>query len=327
MSGIQVKGKDRFQQLSGPLSLALFVLLRGSDSTLLKWLQLRGASIAMDEGIEVISFCNVFFFSTLVSGVGLVLLDRRTSCERLKVLTVQEKQLLAWQTVLGFFLAPVAYYLALESLSVVQQTLVFSLTVPASALLASWSLGERLPRTFPLSVGLIMVGLLVAAAAGGSAMFEGGGLSLSGVVWALVGVVAFAFSGLSARRIQQHGLPPGLSVGLCSLVASIAFAVIALALYGPSHFMDLSRWWVLGVIGGYACLITLGSQWTLARAYGSLGVVTVTFWATLTLVVSLIAAHWVLAEPLGWPQGLAAALIMIAVLIQQVSGRRRIGAG
>lgn len=117
----------------------------------------------------------------------------------------------------------------------------FSLTVPASALLASWSLGERLPRTFPLSVGLIMVGLLVAAAAGGSATFEGGGLSLSGVAWALVGVVAFAFSGLSARRIQQHGLPPGLSVGLCSLVASIAFAVIALALYGPSHFMDLSR--------------------------------------------------------------------------------------
>ena len=104
MSGIQVKGKNRFQQLSGPLSLALFVLLRGSDSTLLKWLQLRGASIAMDEGIEVISFCNVFFFSTLVSGVGLVLLDRRTSCERFKLLTVQEKQLLAWQTVLGFFL-------------------------------------------------------------------------------------------------------------------------------------------------------------------------------------------------------------------------------
>ena len=65
-----MKGKDRFQQLSGPLSLALFVLLRGSDSTLLKWLQLRGALIAMDEGIEVISFCNVFFFSTLVSGVG-----------------------------------------------------------------------------------------------------------------------------------------------------------------------------------------------------------------------------------------------------------------
>jgi hypothetical protein len=143
VSGSQVKGEDRFQQLSGPLSLALFVLLRGSDSTLLKWLQLRGASIAMDEGIEVISFCNVFFFSTLVSGMGLVLLDRRTSCERLKVLTVQEKQLLAWQTVLGFFLAPVAYYLALESLGVVQQTLVFSLTVPASALLASWSLGER----------------------------------------------------------------------------------------------------------------------------------------------------------------------------------------
>jgi drug/metabolite transporter (DMT)-like permease len=71
------------------------------------------------------------------------------------------------------------------------------------------------------------------------------------------------------------------------------------------------------VIGGYALLITLGSQWSLMHAYVGLGVVQVTFWASLTIVVSLVLAHVVLAEPLRWTAICGAALILVAIALVQ----------
>jgi hypothetical protein len=64
--------------------LALYILLRGSDSSVLKVLQQAGNLTHAAGGPEAISFCNVFFFSSLICG------------------------LLAAQGFSGFFLGPVA---------------------------------------------------------------------------------------------------------------------------------------------------------------------------------------------------------------------------
>ena len=301
--------------------LALFILLRGSDSSLLKWLQIQG-SAAAGAG-QPISFCNVFFFSSLVTGLAILFWDRRGTLRRLPSLTPTDRRLLVTHSFTGFFLAPMAYYLALEQLSVVQQTLLFSLTVPCTALVARFVLKESLPRLFPLSCGLITLGLLLSARAGAMADSPGMALDGRGVAWACVGIAAFAWSGVNARLLSQKSIGVGLTIGVSSLMAAQAFAVIAIVLFGPSHFIALSRWWVLGVIGGYACLVTLGSQWSLMQAYACFGVVTVTVWATLTLVVSLVVAHGLLAEPLS-PMAIgAAALIVLAVLVQQWSPMTR----
>ena len=55
--------------MKSALLLGLFILLRGSEGNVLKLLQ-RG-------GDELISFCNVFFFSSLITGVVMVLQERR----------------------------------------------------------------------------------------------------------------------------------------------------------------------------------------------------------------------------------------------------------
>ena len=47
---------------SGFALLAIFIILRGSDSTVLKALQRAGSITHSSGGAEVISFCNVFFF-------------------------------------------------------------------------------------------------------------------------------------------------------------------------------------------------------------------------------------------------------------------------
>ncbi|MFM1812274.1 MAG: hypothetical protein RLZZ336_1212 [Cyanobacteriota bacterium] len=310
--------------MNGALLLGLFILLRGSDSTLLKWLQQLGAATHAGGGPEVISFCNVYFFSSLVSGLVLLVLDRRSVRVSWPRLSRQDQRCLALQSFSGFFLGPVAFYLALDHLTVVQQTLLFSLTVPLTALAAHWLLDEALPRLFALSCVLITAGLLLANQ---QAMLHGAeqSLDLRGVLWALVGVVAFAISGVVGRLNGQRGLGVGLTVGVNSLAATVVFAVIALVLFGPAHFLYLRQWWVLGVIGGYALVITLGSQWSLMQAYVRLGVVQVTFWASLTIVVSLLMAHVVLAEPLRGAAIGGAALILVAIALVQFRPIRTAG--
>ena len=298
--------------------LVLYILLGGSNGSVLKALQQAGNLTHAAGGTEVISFCNVFFFSSLICGLAMVLIDRKDLQSNLPRLQVSDRWLLAGQGFSGFFLGPVAFFLALNRLSVVEATLLFSLTVPITALAAHWWLKETLPRSFPLTCGLITGGLLFSSH--GGAVTEAG-LDSRGVLWALVGVAAFAASGVLARINSQRDWGVGLTVGLNSLVASGVFGLIALVLFGPSHFFYLRLWWVAGVIAGYAVLITLGSQWSLMVAYRQLGVVPVTLWASLTIVVALTEAHLLLGEALTPQRILGAGLIVVAVGMHQLTSR------
>ena len=298
--------------------LVLYILLGGSNGSVLKALQQAGNLTHAAGGTEVISFCNVFFFSSLICGLAMVLIDRKGLQSNLPRLQVSDRWLLAGQGFSGFFLGPVAFFLALNRLSVVEATLLFSLTVPTTAFAAHWWLKETLPRSFPLTCGLITGGLLFSSH--GGAVTEAG-LDSRGVLWALVGVAAFAASGVLARINSQRDWGVGLTVGLNSLVASGVFGLIALVLFGPSHFIYLRLWWVAGVIAGYAVLITLGSQWSLMVAYRQLGVVPVTLWASLTIVVALTEAHLLLGEALTPQRILGAGLIVVAVGMHQLTSR------
>lgn len=303
---------------SGIGLLALFILLRGSDSTVLKLLQQAGMATHAAGGPEAISFCNVFFFSSLITGLVLLLSNRRIVLQQLPVLSLADRQLLALQSFSGFFLGPMCFYLALDRLSVVQQTLLFSLTVPASAVLAWLLLQERLPRTFPLSCAFIACGLLLASQSKlTGSILQVQTLDLRGVLWALLGVIAFGLSAVLNRVAATRELGVGLTVGVSSLAASAAFAAIALLLFGPSHFLYLQNWWVLGVIGGYAIVITLGSQWTLLQSYAKVSVAQISFWASLTIVVALLEAHLFLSEPLHGRALMGVALIVIAIGLHQ----------
>ena len=298
------------------------MLLRGSDATVLKHLQIAGQATHGAGGPEVISFCNVFFFASLISGLALLLIDRRNVARKLPQLNLPERWLLVAQASSGFFIGPVGFFLALNHLNVTTQTLLFSLTVPLSALAARWLLREPLPRHFGYVLGFILLGILLA----GSGQWQNNLLhksDLIGVAWALLGVAAFAMSSVINRIAGRKGWSVGITVGLSSLAASIVFAIIALKLFGPEHFLYLRLWWVLGVIGVYAICITLGSQWSLMVAYRGLRVTSITLWASISLVVSLLEAHLWLQEPLG-PQALLGGFLILSALVLPtlVSGRR-----
>lgn len=293
------------------LPLLLYVLLQGLDATVLKGLQLAGASHRVN-GVNPISFCNVFFIAELVVGLAVLLPARQALPEALARLSPADRRLIGLDAALGLLLGPIAYYQALQSLSVISQTLLFALVLPLSALLACQLLGEPLPHGFSISLGLIGAGLLLpqlSAAAMGGPMDD-----RLGIAWALVGVAAFSSAAVTGRTIAGRQWPAAVSVGVPYTLTALVFALIALVLFGPHHFLLLQLWWVVGVIVVYAFVISLGRELSLRLAYRHCSVAEVSLWGSLSLLVAVGSAALLLHEPLTIQALVGLALVLAGVV-------------
>lgn len=301
-----------------PLALAAYVLIRGCDASVLKWLQERGAATWLRTGgaQDPISFSNVFFFASLATGLVMVLLDHDRVQRQLPTLTANERWLLVGRALLGFLLGPIGYFLALQRLSVTSQTLLFTLILPATALLAWGTLGEPLPKRFSLTLLLLSAGLLISRtmAMGQEPWTASLGLDPLGILWALVSVAAFAGSGVLNRLVAGKDWGVGLTIGLSSLLASLVFGLLTLLLFGPAQFLHLRWWWLMGVWLVYTGAISVGGELMLLASYRGLGAITVALWGNAAVLVALASAHLLLAEPIG-PRTLVGAVLIVAALL------------
>ena len=283
--------KTLLKQVATPLTI--FIVLKGLDNTVLKALQLYGMNHPVD-GINPVSFCNVFFFVQLISGITFLVNGRSGLKQEIINLNNHERGLLVGDAFLSRFLGPVAYYFSLNSLSVITQTLLFALILPVSALLANWIIKESLPKTFLASVVLISSGLLLHQMSG-MANVENNN-NLVGLIWSVVGVLAFSGSALTGRKIAARRLSVGLSIGIGALISALVFGILAILLFGPNHFLLLKLWWVFGVLLLYALTLSLGSELALRKAYHQSSVATVSLLGSLSIVVSITSAAVLLKE-------------------------------
>lgn len=304
------------------LGLIGYVLMTGLRSTVLKGLQIHGNANPI-AGDNPISFCNVFLISQLMIGLALVAIEPRATWVEVGTLSRRQRLQLAGDAFFGCFLAPMAFFLALDKLTVISQTLLFALTLPSSAGLARLWLKEQLPDRFWWSLGLITAGLLVGRllrpmAMGSPEMMD----QLTGVLWALVAVAATALRNCLRRTMAGDKLCRGLSAGIPNLAGALVFAVIALQQYGPEHFFYLQLWWVMGVIVLYGLTLCLGSevlrQFCQRRfSVGQLGLA-----SSSSLVVTVLTAAVLLSEPLYAATLASAVLILLGVSLRFLPGRR-----
>jgi len=133
-----------------PLALLGHVLLSGCD-----------ASVLTAGGEDPISFGNVFFYANLATGLVVLLLDRGCLKRQLPQLVLRDRSLLCLRAALGSLIGPICYFLALQRLTVISQTLLFTLILPVTALLAQLLLREPLPKRFGFSLALLPLGLLI----------------------------------------------------------------------------------------------------------------------------------------------------------------------
>lgn len=302
-----------------PLALLGYVLLRGCDASVLKWLQDRGAATLLRTagGEDPISFGNVFFFSNLATGLVVLLLDRGRLRHQLPELALSDRSLLAVRALLGSLIGPVCYFLALQRLTVISQTLLFTLILPATAVLAQLILREPLPRRFGLSFALLPLGLLISRNVD---LFmpdpqPWSGLDPVGVTWGVLSVLAFSASGVLNRVVVDRGWGTGLTIGLTNLLAAVVFGTITLVFHGPEQFLYMRWWWLFGLLLVYTACINLGAELLLLMSYRGLGAITVALWGNAGIFVSLVSAYLLLGEALTLRTLLGASVILAALLM------------
>lgn len=293
------------------LGLLAYVLVSGLRTTILKALQLQGAMHPI-HGENPISFCNVFLISQLMVGLALVLANGQQTLNDLPRLDRRGRWLIASDAFLGCFLAPMSFFLALAKLSVINQTLLFSLTLPCTAAVAFWWLRERLPDRFWWSLMLVVAGLLIGKLLAPMVLADGPMPDQTqGVLWASVSILATAVRNSLRRMLATYPIGRGLSAGIPNLAGALAFAVIALQQYGPQHFFYLSLWWVLGVIVLYGLTACLGTEMLRQYAQRHFAVTQVGLASSSTLVVTVLSAALLLGEAIR-PATLVSMLLILA---------------
>ena len=302
-----------------PLALLGYVLLRGCDASVLKWLQERGAATLLRTAgaVDPISFGNVFFFANLATGLVVLLLDRGSLKRQLPQLVLHDRSLLLLRAVLGSLIGPICYFLALQRLTVISQTLLFTLILPVTALLAKLLLREPLPKRFGFSFALLPLGLLISRNVdlSSSTAAPWSGLDPVGLALGLLSVLAFSASGVLNRIVVDKGWGAGLTIGLTNLSAALVFGTITLVFYGPEQFLHMRWWWLFGLLLVYTACINLGGELLLLLSYRGLGAITVALWGNGGIFVSLVSAYLLLGEALSLRTLMGALLILAALLM------------
>lgn len=302
------------------LGLLAYILVSGLRSTVLKGLQQAGSANPIG-GENPISFCNVFLISQATVGLAIVLGDGRKSFTDIEKLDRAGRWLIAADAFFGCFLAPMSFFLALDKLSVVTQTLLFSLSLPFTAAVATLWLREKLPDRFWWSLALIVGGLLIGKLfvpmpMQSAMQSEAGRAEAVGIAWALVSMSSLAFRNSLRRKLAPYPICRGLSAGIPNLAGAVAFGIIALQQYGPQHFFYLSFWWVFGVIGLYSITLCLGSELFRQFCQRRFPVTQVGLAGSSALVVTVLSAALFLGEPLH-----AATIVSMLMILLGVSAR------
>jgi len=305
-----------------PLALLGYVLLRGCDASVLKWLQERGAATLLRTagGEDPISFGNVFFFANLATGLVVLLLDRGSLKRQLPQLVLRDRSLLCLRAALGSLIGPICYFLALQRLTVISQTLLFTLILPVTALLAQLLLREPLPKRFGFSFALLPLGLLISRNVDLSlpSVAPWSGLDPVGLALGLLSVLSFSASGVLNRIVVDKGWGAGLTIGLTNLMAALVFGTITLVFYGPEQFLYMRWWWLFGLLLVYTACINLGGELLLLMSYRGLGAITVALWGNGAIFVSFVSAYLLLGEALRVHTLIGALLILAALLMTGV---------
>jgi drug/metabolite transporter (DMT)-like permease len=299
-------------------SLLGYVLFSGVRNTVLRYLQIQGAAHTIG-GQNPISFCNVFLVSQLTLGLALVLAEPQRVVRQIRGLDRRTRLDLALDSFLGCFLAPLSFFLSLEALSVITQTLLFALALPATSLLALWWLKEKLPPRFWGSLLLILAGLLLARV---MPMGRPMGMDQAlGFLWAAVSVAATSVRQCLRQRIASLDLCRGLTSGVGNIAGALVFGLLALITYGPQHFFYLRFWWVFWVIAVYGVTLSLGTEVLRQACARRFSVAQVALAGSSSLVVTILSAALFLGEPLSGPVLLGGSLIL-AGLVRFLPRRR-----
>lgn len=319
---------DRLSKISGSLCLWIAVAIFATSGPLTRLLIDLGAQQPVN-GHNPISLCNLLFVGNLCALLVLVPLYRKQLTPTvLRGITGRDWLSMIVVGILAGALAPALFLLALSTTMVNNVTLVSRLEPLLTLVLSVWLLRERINFWVGLGAAVSFGGVLVTiglqgAQMGGMAAFSAG-MEARGEVFTALSAVALAVSNVISRA-RLGSIPVGTFSVVRTGLGTIVFFVLAIMLYGKSHFAEafsplLWQWMVL-----YGTLIVVAGQslWLLGlkRSPASEAASIEAFHP----VGAILAAFLLLGERPTLAQYVGGGIILAGIVLSVIGNRQKQG--
>lgn len=311
--------RSRASRLPGSIYLWCGTLLLATSNALVQRLTTLGAAHLVD-GRNPISACNVLFVSNLCALAVLLPVFRtqlRPAC--LRSLSRSDWGVLLGVSVLSGAIAPALIFLALSQTLVSNVILVGRLEPPLILGLSLWLLPIRLHRWEVVGTLLSLVGISVTIALLPplSTPSMSPLASNSGALLAALGTVAAAIATVISKARLGH-LPLGLVTVVRLGVGTIVFWGLAMLLYGPAHFQDVTApvlwpWMALYGVG----IVAIG-QLCWFRGLSTTSPSTAALVNSFNPVAGMVAAYFILGESPLLAHYAGGSIILLGLLMHQI---------
>lgn len=306
-------------RIPGPALLWFAILVFGAAASIVRILSDLGAQHPID-GRNAISFCNLFFAGNACALVVLYAIHRKAwTRENLRGISRREWCSLLVLAMLASGLAPAFFFLAIENTMVTSVVLVSQIEPPLFLFLAWLVFKDRYGPWSIIGSLICLTGVALAVLLqpkGGDVMIGRGEL------FAAIAAITYAFSTVIARSWLRN-VPVGIFSVFRTGIGTIGFFIVAVYLFGPSHFIDVGSpflWQWMAVYGG---IIVVSGQlaWDFGiRKSRSIDVSVVTYFAP---VAGVFAAFLILGEQPMQSQYIGGAVLMVGIALCLLGARQK----
>ncbi|WP_299842126.1 DMT family transporter [uncultured Roseovarius sp.] len=296
----------------------LAVLVYASSNSIVTLLVDIGKANPVAAGRNAITYCNLLFLGSLISVIPMVFLFRKDwTRKNLDKLTRHDWGILTVSAFLSSALTPGLFFYALEHTTVTNVVLLGRIEPPLF-LLATWLFLNEQLNPWAMWAGLVaLIGaVLMIGMRGNGALFQFG----TGEMATIAATLSFIASTI-VTRVGLKGVPLGIFSIYRTVLGTALYFLLALYLFGPTHFQDLFAPVVLKWIWIYAIVVIIIGQfsWNLGLKYARSGDVSLA--TSFSPLAAIVIAITLLGEDPGpglIPGGL---IILLGIAIGQF-GRR-----
>ncbi|BFM40351.1 DMT family transporter [Synechocystis sp. LKSZ1] len=307
-------------RIPGQFYLWLAVLIFGASSAVTRKITEIGAHNFVG-GQNPISLCNVLFVGNLCALLVLLIIHKHQWNRRtLARLSRREWIALAMVAVLSGALAPGLIFQALALTPVTNVVLVGRLEPPLTLALSIWLLGEQVKGwdvagAIAAFIGVAITILLQPTPA---PLMPMGGFHLSlGELWAVLGAITLSISTIIGKQ-RLARVPLGLYSTVRTGLGTLIFFVVALVLYGRTHFIGVFSpfLWEWMLLYGVIIVVVGQSFWIVGLRASSVSTASVI--GSFTPIAGILAAYWILGEIPTHAQFVGGSIIFLGLVLSQV---------
>ena len=310
---------------SGHFYLWIGTFVSAASSALTRKLNLIGHDHLID-GRNPISLCNILFVGNLCALVVMIsLFYKDWKWEEVKKIRSRDWLSLSVIGLIAGALVPALVFTALSQTNVTNVVIIGRLEVPISLAFSVFILGIQINRyTFFGAIasllGIIITALLsphtVAAMMSSASFGMGRGEILVGISAILLAIANLL------TRIYLKTVPLGIFSVVRTGVGTIVFFILAQALYGPHHFVDVFSPFLWGWVMIYSLIIVVIGQLCSFNAQKKSTFAELTLASAIHPIISIVMAFIILGEFPKIPQFVGGGILLVGIMLSAIGTLR-----